>query len=175
MKIDYAGNILISLRRIIQSIDKHNKQLDRCCELTVPQVVCLRQLMTDGELAPGKLAQAVYLSQATVTGIIDRLVSKGLVIRERSTVDRRQMRVRLTDRGCRAAKEFPWPLQERFSRQLDALNESEKEQIDSTLKQLVKMMEVPALSLWVVKPDAPGAKDSIGKKETMEKYNGCGC
>ncbi|BBO83290.1 hypothetical protein DSCO28_38560 [Desulfosarcina ovata subsp. sediminis] len=161
MEIDYADNILVSLRRIIRSIDQHNKQLDRRYELTVPQVVCLRKLLSDGELSPGQLAKAIYLSQATVTGIIDRLEAKGLVTRERSTVDRRKILVRLTDRGTRTANDVPWPLQEGFSEKLNALDEAEKKQIDATLKQLVEMMETPALAYWVFGNDTTAAESGM--------------
>jgi len=146
--MDYAGSILQSLRRIIRSIDQHNKQLGSKYMLTVPQLVCLRQLLQEGELTPGQLAGAVYLSQATVTGIIDRLEAKGLINRERSTVDRRKILVRLTDQGRQLANNMPWPLQERFSDSLTALSEAEQDQIDTILKRLVEMMEAPPLPIW---------------------------
>lgn len=161
MTQDYAGSILLSLRRIIRSIDQHNKQLGRRYELTVPQLVCLRQLLVDGEMTPGRLAKAVYLSQATVTGIIDRLLDKGLVSRERSTQDRRKILVRLTDEGIQMANEMPWPLQERFSKSLAGLKLEEIEQIDTMLKRLVKMMEAPPLPVWAYGPSEAVAPDEI--------------
>lgn len=165
METDYAGSILLSLRRIIRSIDRHNKQLGRRYELTVPQLVCLRQLLADGEMAPGKLAKAIYLSQATVTGIIDRLEAKGLVNRERSTMDRRKISVRLTQRGAKLASDMPWPLQERFSKSLASLDTEDIEQIDTMLKRLVAMMEVPALPIWAFGPSDEVAPDQINAPE----------
>lgn len=165
MNADYAGSILTSLRRIIRSIDQHNKQLGRCYELTVPQLVCIRQLLLDGEMTPGQLAKAVFLSQATVTGIIDRLADKGLVDRQRSTADRRKMMVRLTPPGTRMANEMPWPLQERFSKGLAALDEVEIEQIDTILKRLVDMMEAPALPVWAFGPSEVVTPDEITPPE----------
>jgi DNA-binding MarR family transcriptional regulator len=157
MGVDYAGSILQSLRRIIRSIDQHNKQLGSKYGLTVPQLVCLRQLLQEGVMTLGRLAKAVYLSQATVTGIIDRLYEKGLISRERSTEDRRKMKVRLTEEGIRMVRDMPWPLQERFSNSLAALPETEQDQIDQTLKKLVQMMEAPPLPVWPF-----GAGDVIG-------------
>jgi len=165
METDFAGSILLSLRRIIRSIDQHNKQLGRQYELTVPQLVCLRQLLADGEMAPSQLAKAIYLSQATVTGIIDRLEAKGLISRERSTQDRRRITVRLTDRGTRLANEMPWPLQERFSKSLADLAQEEIEQIDTILKRLVAMMEAPALPIWALGPSDTVAPDQIKSPE----------
>lgn len=162
MKTDYAGSILLSLRRIIHSIDQHNKQLGKRYELTVPQLVCLRQLVVDGELTPGTLAKKIFLSQATVTGIIDRLEGKGLVNRIRSVVDRRKVVVRVTEKGKLMANDIPWPLQERFSQELAALQEPEIEQIDAILKRLVVMMEAPLVPVWTLSPrDALAASDEI--------------
>jgi len=161
MQTDYAGSILLSLRRIIRSIDQHNKQLGKRYELTVPQLVCLRQLLMDGDLTPGRLAKRVYLSQATVTGIIDRLEDKGWITRERSTLDRRKILVRLTGNGTRMAHDMPWPLQERFSKSLKALKTEDIEQIDDMLKRLVQMMEAPAMPVWAFGPSEAVAADDI--------------
>lgn len=172
MVVDYAGSILLSLRRIIRSIDQHNKLLGLRYELTVPQLVCLRQLLADGEMAPGMLAKAVYLSQATVTGIIDRLLAKELVSRERSTSDRRKVIVRLTDKGHQLASEMPWPLQERFSKSLADLEAEEIIQIDTTLKRLAAMMEAPTLPIWAFGPNDTIAPEQINSPQWMEKPDG---
>lgn len=172
MVVDYAGSILLSLRRIIRSIDQHNKLLGQRFELTVPQLVCLRQLLAEGEMAPGLLAKAVYLSQATVTGIIDRLLAKGLVSRERSTIDRRKVIVRLSEKGQLLASEMPWPLQESFSKSLADLETGEIEQIDTTLKRLVVMMETPSLQIWTFGPGDAAAPEKIKSSHWMEKPDG---
>ncbi|WP_462325477.1 MarR family winged helix-turn-helix transcriptional regulator [Desulfoplanes sp.] len=149
MATQYAANILQSLRRIIRSIDQHNKQLGKEYRMTVPQLVCLRQLANqEGQMTTGNLAKQVYLSQATVTGILDRLERKGLIIRERSTVDRRRVFVSLTEAGIKLNDEMPWPLQERFAQSLSSLSDEEQEQFDTMLKNLVEMMEAPKIPVW---------------------------
>jgi DNA-binding MarR family transcriptional regulator len=47
----------------------------------------------------GRLADAICLSVSSATGIIDGLIEKGLVRRERSTEDRRVVQVVLTESG----------------------------------------------------------------------------
>lgn len=172
MKIDYAGSILLSLRRIIQSIDRYSKELSKSYELTVPQLMCLKQLLKNGELTPGKLAKEVCLSQATLTGIIDRLEQKGLITRKRSKKDRRKMLVRLTDRGIQTANNIPWPLQKRFSNKFNALEEAEKIRIDNTLKQLVEMMESPSPPIWILGSKNPSASEPGSQTNQMEKIDG---
>lgn len=148
MEARYAADILQSLRRIIRSIDQHNKLLSKEYKMTIPQLVCLRQLAKVGDLTTGNLAKMVFLSQATVTGILDRLEGKGFITRERSRTDRRRVFVALTDEGLRLTKEMPWPLQERFTRGLGSLTEQEQEQFDIMLKKLVEMMEAPKVPIW---------------------------
>lgn len=148
METLYAAEILESLRRIIRSIDQHNKLLSKEYKMTIPQLVCLRQLAKEGDLTTGNLARMVFLSQATVTGILDRLEAKGFITRERSRTDRRQVFVTLTAEGLRLTEEMPWPLQERFAQGLDSLTAQEQEQFNIMLKKLVEMMEAPKIPLW---------------------------
>lgn len=145
---DIADSILLSLRRITRAIDQHNKQLSDSYKLTVPQLVCLRHLLAHGAGTTGQLAKGACLSQATVTGIVDRLEAKGLVLRKRSDIDRRKQIVSLTDKGHNLASDMPWPLQERFARALAALENEDLELIDATLQRLVGMMEAPDVSPW---------------------------
>ncbi|NEW06926.1 MarR family transcriptional regulator [Paenibacillus sp. SYP-B3998] len=58
-------------------------------ELTGPQLFILRELFLKEPRKLGDLAQAVQLSNSTVSGIVDRLERDGLVERRRDEQDRR--------------------------------------------------------------------------------------
>jgi long-chain acyl-CoA synthetase len=66
--------------------------------LTAPQYRLL-SLMSDGSAAGKVLADKLRVSRPTVTGIVDGLVTRRLVLREEDPVDRRRMRVSLTRKG----------------------------------------------------------------------------
>lgn len=53
----------------------------------------------EGGLTQREVAERCYVTSATVTGVVDTLERDGLVERERSTEDRRVVRVRLTGEG----------------------------------------------------------------------------
>jgi DNA-binding MarR family transcriptional regulator len=53
----------------------------------------------DGPLPMRGLAEAMDVSQASATGIVDRMEQRGLVERERDEGDRRVVRVAVTDGG----------------------------------------------------------------------------
>jgi DNA-binding MarR family transcriptional regulator len=138
---DLNENILRSMRKITRAIDLHSRKLAANHKLTTPQLICLRQLMQHGPLLPSLLAREISLSQATVTGIIDRLEKRGLVQRRRDQPDRRQVRIHLTEEGQKLIKDAPLPLQERFARSLEKLLLEEQLVIQNVLDRIVVMME----------------------------------
>ena len=145
MSGDYEEDILRSLRRVTRAIDLYSRQLAKQYQLTGPQVVCIRQIQRDTPTSPGELARAISLSQATVTGILDRLLKRGLVRRERSEEDRRRVIVTLTSSGKELARTVPSPLQERFAERLAALPDENRAVISTVLQQVVRMMEAQDL------------------------------
>src|SRR5688572_7153953 len=68
--------------------------------ITLPKVDLLSQLDRAGEgLTMGELSRRLMVSNGNVTGLIDRLVAEGLVLRQISPSDRRAQLVRLTPAG----------------------------------------------------------------------------
>jgi DNA-binding MarR family transcriptional regulator len=133
-------DILRALRRISRAVDLHSRFLVSTFGLTGPQLVCLRALGQRGLATPSELAKEISLSQATITGIIDRLASRQLVTRERTSRDRRLVTVRLTDAGKALIDQAPSPLQESFLEKLQALSEAEQRNIRESLERIVQMM-----------------------------------
>jgi len=66
--------------------------------ITVPQYRLL-SLMSEGSSAGAVLADKLRVSRPTVTGIIEGLVVRGLVLREDDPEDRRRMRATMTRAG----------------------------------------------------------------------------
>ena len=138
-------SILTSLRKITRAIDLHSRKLAREFKLTGPQVVCLRHLRHVGTTMPSVLSKEVSLSQATITGILDRLEDQDLIQRDRDLKDRRRVNLKLTDHGMKIASSVPVPLQDRFADSLAKLPEENRAIIDTVLKQVVGMMEAKEL------------------------------
>lgn len=137
----FEESILTSLRKITRAIDLYSHQLSRQYNLTGPQIGCLRYLSQQGPTTPSKTAKAMHLSQATVTGILDRMEARELLIRTRSKEDRRQVIVSLTPHGEKIVETAPSLLQEKFARKLAALPTENQSVIDTILGQVVTMME----------------------------------
>lgn len=71
--------------------------------ITLPKFDLLSQLDRAGEgLTMGELSRRLMVTNGNVTGLIDRLVTEGLVARQPSPHDRRAQVVRLTPAGKQA-------------------------------------------------------------------------
>ena len=139
---EFTSSVLRSLRQIIRSVNEHNKQVRQRHKLTMPQLLCLHELLDGGACAAGMLSRRVGLSQATVTGVLDRLEAKELVLRTRDRNDRRQVLISLTELGMTTAMELPKPLEDRFSTELASLSREEQRTIHMVLERIVDLIEL---------------------------------
>jgi DNA-binding MarR family transcriptional regulator len=76
-----------------------------------------------------ELAENLRLHVSTMTGIVDKLIEKGFVNRERSDEDRRIVRVSLTEQGARAHHQEGAKRQQMSRIILNSLDEEEREQL----------------------------------------------
>ena len=136
-----AEGVVAALRRISRAMDVHSRSMMRQWGLTGPQLTILRELSRKGEMSTGQIATAVSLSQATVTGILDRLERRGLVDRRRSQQDKRKVMVKSTDACTRLLHTAPPMLQQSLASQLEQLADWEQTLILTGLQRLVVLME----------------------------------
>lgn len=74
--------------------------------ITAVQAMVMNFLGQEDKVTATDLGRRTALDSATLTGIIDRLETAGLVVRKRHPEDRRAIRVCLTDSGRKIAGEL---------------------------------------------------------------------
>jgi DNA-binding MarR family transcriptional regulator len=67
--------------------------------LTYPQYLVLLTLWAEGDRTVGQIARALQLESSTLTPLLKRIETQGLLRRSRSTRDERQVNVALTPKG----------------------------------------------------------------------------
>ena len=112
--------LLRELVRAYQAFAMYDAAGYRDSGLTVPQADVIFTLGNTDGLTFKEIGEKTLITKGTLTGVIDRLESKGLVKRVACPSDRRCTNVILTAKGNRAfEKEFPRQigyLKERFDR-----------------------------------------------------------
>ncbi len=101
------------------------KGMAREVGLTGPQLTVIKLLETFENLSLSNLSERIRAQNSTVTGIIDRMEREGLVRRERSTVDRRVVHIRLSDKGQKLAKQIQVEPMEIFREALESLSQAD--------------------------------------------------
>lgn len=67
--------------------------------VTYPQYLVLMTLWEQDDQAVGEIGGRLMLESSTLTPLLKRLEAAGLIVRRRSPIDERQVRVSLTDKG----------------------------------------------------------------------------
>lgn len=140
--------ILRSLRRILRAVSRYSRQVGRDTGLAVPALLCVRAIgdaPSPEHATVAWVAERVQLSKSTTSTLIDKLVKSGLVLRERSTTDRRRVKLSLTPEGRSRLEAMPQPLEARFLERLAALEPEERAQILQVLGRVVELMGAEAL------------------------------
>jgi DNA-binding MarR family transcriptional regulator len=139
--------ILIPLRRILRASDVHSKHLFQQYGVTVSQLLILRQAHSQGRPTVGEIAEAVNLTQGTVTTIVNRLESAGFINRRRDDKDRRKVRIWLTRAGENLLERTPPLLQEHFMERFQRLKDWEQNLLVSSLQRIAGMMEADEMEV----------------------------
>jgi MarR family transcriptional regulator, organic hydroperoxide resistance regulator len=128
------------------------KEVARSAELTGPQLTVLKVLEGVGDLSLSELSERIRAQNSTVTGIIDRMEREGLVVRARSTEDRRVVNIQLTEKGARIARDISVEPMEVFRSALESLSASEMRDLLRILTKIAQRVQ------GIVKRDVRGTR-----------------
>lgn len=139
--MDRTDISLIALRRILRATELYGKELANAAKLTAAQFRALQIVGEAGRATPSDIATRMGVSQATITALVDKLVARDMVTRERSERDRRQTNVTITELGQATVDEAPDALQQRYVRKFEALEDWEQAQIIASLERVASMLD----------------------------------
>jgi DNA-binding MarR family transcriptional regulator len=116
---------------------------EKCAQydITATQLSVIKLLDQIGDLSLSELSRRMAAKNSTITGIIDRMVTAGIVIREQSERDRRVWIIKLTDHGRSLSANIevaPWDL---LRSALMALPVSKLDGLIATLMQVAAHVE----------------------------------
>lgn len=109
--------------------------------LTMAQFFVLRKLFSQGPMTMGALADALGVSFAATTGIVDRLVQARLVQRRRSEMDRRVVWVELSSEGQEKMAAMRDERRKHLEELLKPLDDQELEELARLLQRVAEGVE----------------------------------
>ena len=132
--------VIDNLRRIFQAVNEYSRNAEKETELTGPQLWALQILADASPMRVSELARQMFLTPATVVGILDRLEAKELVNRTRSTEDRRAVDLTLTVKGQLIVGKAPKVAQDMLLKGLEALPDEKLAIVVEGMQQMVRIL-----------------------------------
>ncbi|MEM0986526.1 MAG: MarR family transcriptional regulator [Pseudomonadota bacterium] len=162
-----SDDALVAIRQIQRRIEIDTRKLAQAAGLTPSQLLVLQMLNERGQTAIGDIVKSTQLSNATITSLVDKMVDRGLVSRDRGSTDRRRVWLTLQPSGVQALKDAPRLLQDTFGQRFDALEDWEQAMLVSALERVATLIDAEKLDAApIMQPGAipladPAAVDPV--------------
>jgi DNA-binding MarR family transcriptional regulator len=134
---DAAATAMDAIRRIVRAL--RTAQVESCTMrgASMAQLFVLREVAKAGVITIGELAACTATAQSSVSAVVARLATRGLVVRGTSVADRRRAAVTLSDQGLIALANAPETIQEHLLAAFRQLSEERQRAIAAGLDEWI--------------------------------------
>ena len=131
---------LDALRRIVQGLRMFSTRAERATGLSGAQLFVLQQLAEAPARSLKELAARTRTHQSSVSTVVTRLVSRGLVSRRRAAADNRRLLLQLTPAGRALLAKAPETAQSRIIAALEKMPQRRRVAQVQALRNLVEAL-----------------------------------
>jgi len=114
-------------------------------DLSLNQVNAIMAVRGRGELNMTELSTLLSVTPASASGMVDRLVDKGILIRQHSTVDRRRVMVRVSPEAIDQIRRIEDAVMESFHTIVERLGSQTAQQWCEILEKIGQILDAEAL------------------------------
>jgi MarR family transcriptional regulator, organic hydroperoxide resistance regulator len=130
-------DVLKQFRLIYGSVRQHFRQIETTCAVSGSQLWMLHELQGSPGIGVSDLAHRLSIHQTTCSQLIEKLVSRGYVVKTRSAEDQRRVGLTITRSAARVLKEAPGPAEGLIPEALMRLPEATLESLMANLNDLI--------------------------------------
>jgi DNA-binding MarR family transcriptional regulator len=136
-----ADHIGEAARRLDVAMSTLTAAVARDVGISVPELLALENLDTDGGLGPSELARRLQLSTGAVTALVDRLEAGGHATRAAHPSDRRRVVVSRTAKASEDLAREAAPLEREIRRLAASLSDDERAVVGRFLDAFISIVE----------------------------------
>lgn len=137
----YVTEALQLLPSLMRSLDRRTPKHARKIGASAAQMRAIIHLAEYGPQTMGELARGLGITTPSATGLVGPLVEKGFLQRERDAVDRRVVRVDLTEGARAEADRLLAERREEIAAALEGMGEEERAHFVDGLRRLIDVYE----------------------------------
>lgn len=134
--------VLKKFRIIYGSIRQQFREVEQNCGVTGSQLWILREVDKTPDIGVSVLAERLSIHQSTCSLLVEKLVTRGLINKQRSQADQRRVGLCITQEASNILKKAPGPAEGILPEALQALPESALQSLDSALIEVIGQLRV---------------------------------
>lgn len=134
--------VLKKFRVIYGSVRQHFREIEQACGVTGSQLWILHEVARSPGMGVSELADRLSIHQSTGSQLVEKLVGRGLISKERSKEDQRRVGLQVTDEASRLLKNAPGPAEGVLPEALQALPESALLALDRSLMGVIGQLRM---------------------------------
>lgn len=134
--------VLKKFRVIYGSVRQHFREVEQTCGVTGSQLWILQEVANTPDIGVSELAERLSVHQSTCSQLVEKLVARGLVSKERSKEDQRRVGLCLTAEAAKILKNAPGPAEGILPEALQAMPESALLALDQSLIEVIGQLRI---------------------------------
>ena len=133
---------LKKFRIIYGSVRQHFRKVEQTCGVTGSQMWVMQEIANTPGIGVSELAECLSIHQSTCSQLVEKLVTRKLVVKERSQKDQRRVGLRLTEEAAALIRKAPGPAEGVLPEALSALPVETVRALDNSLEKIIEQLRV---------------------------------
>ncbi|MDP8568555.1 MarR family winged helix-turn-helix transcriptional regulator [Methylophilus aquaticus] len=147
MQNSQAKSVLKQFRIIFGTIKQHFREIEVACGISGSQLWLLNEIANRPELGVSRLAENMAIHQSTCSLLVEKLVKKQLVAKQRLSEDQRKVGLMVTEAGKAILAKAPQPVDGILPQVLADLSQADLATLQASLNLVIAKLDAENNSL----------------------------
>lgn len=134
--------VLKKFRLIFGSVRQHFRVVEETCGLSGSQLWILQEVANTPDVGVSEVAQRLSIHQSTCSQLVEKLVTRGYLTKQRSQEDQRRVGLSLTGAARTVLANAPGPASGLLPEALAALPSKTLLSLDASLEDLIAQLQI---------------------------------
>ncbi len=134
--------VLKKFRVIYGSVRQHFREVEQTCGVSGSQLWVMQEIANNADIGVSELADKLSIHQSTCSQLVEKLVARDLIIKQRSKHDQRRVGLRLTAEAIALMKVAPGPAEGMLPQALRSLPAETIDALDAALGKVIEQLQI---------------------------------
>ena len=173
---NHLEEALVAIRRVMRATEINSLLLAKNSQLTPTQHIVLKIIASKKLTTPTHISYITSLRYTTIATVINKLLKRDLITREKGTKDKRVQYLNITEEGMKVLESSPDLLQDKFRDSFSSLNDWEQSMIVSSLQRVARFIDAeqidaaPIIDNGELNQEPSEFKDLVEERTSSEDF-----